>query len=42
MHLGLMQGALATLGSSATVEQLDPFAEPDLCVAHLSPAGNTR
>ena len=37
-HLGLMQGALAQLGGPVTVDRLEPFAEPDLCVAHLSPA----
>jgi predicted ArsR family transcriptional regulator len=35
LHLGLMQGAMAALGTSVTVERLDPFVEPDLCVAHL-------
>ena len=33
-----MQGALAQLGGPVTVDRLEPFAEPDLCVAHLSPA----
>ena len=37
-HLGLMQGATAELGAPVTVDQLEPFAEPDVCVAHLSPA----
>jgi predicted ArsR family transcriptional regulator len=36
MHLGLMQGAFAALDGPVTVERLDPFVEPDLCVAHLS------
>lgn len=35
VHLGLMQGTMTALGSSVTVEGLDPFVEPDLCVAHL-------
>ncbi|MFC5138258.1 helix-turn-helix transcriptional regulator [Actinomycetospora rhizophila] len=35
LHLGLMQGAMTTLGTPLTVEWLDPFVEPDLCVAHL-------
>jgi predicted ArsR family transcriptional regulator len=39
LHLGLMQGALAALGGPLTVDRLEPFAEPDLCVAHLAPAG---
>lgn len=37
LHLGLMQGALS--GSAVTVERLEPFVEPDRCVAHLAPAG---
>jgi predicted ArsR family transcriptional regulator len=36
LHLGLMQGVLAAQGAQITVEQLEPFAEPDLCSAHLS------
>lgn len=36
MHLGLMQGAMAGMKSNLTVERLEPFAEPDLCLAHLS------
>lgn len=36
VHLGLMQGVLATLSTDDTVERLEPFAEPDLCVAHMS------
>lgn len=39
IHLGLMQGALAVWGAPITVDALTPFAEPDLCVAHLAPAG---
>jgi predicted ArsR family transcriptional regulator len=38
VHLGLMQGALATMRAPVTVDHLDPFVEPDLCVAHLAPA----
>ena len=38
LHLGLMQGALASLHAPVTVDRLDPFVEPDLCVAHLAPA----
>ena len=37
LHLGLMQGAFAALDSPVTVDRLDPFVEPDLCVAHLGP-----
>nr|WP_070380652.1 helix-turn-helix domain-containing protein [Rhodococcus sp. WMMA185] len=38
LHLGLMQGAMSALGSPVAVTRLDPFAEPDLCLAHLAPA----
>jgi predicted ArsR family transcriptional regulator len=38
IHLGLMQGALSALHAPITVDQLDRFVEPDLCVAHLAPA----
>jgi predicted ArsR family transcriptional regulator len=37
LHLGLMQGALAALRAPVTVDRLEPFAEPDRCLAHLSP-----
>ncbi len=36
LHLGLMQGAMAQLRGPITVDRLDPFVEPDLCVAHLA------
>jgi predicted ArsR family transcriptional regulator len=36
VHLGLMQGALTAMRAPVTVERLDPFVEPDLCVAHLA------
>jgi predicted ArsR family transcriptional regulator len=36
LHLGLMQGAMAQLNGPVTVDRLDPFVEPDLCVAHLA------
>lgn len=35
IHLGLMQGALAELNTPITVTDLQPFAEPDACLAHL-------
>ena len=38
VHLGLMQGALSAMRAPVTVDRLDPFVEPDLCVAHLTPA----
>ena len=39
VHLGLMQGALEGWAAPVTVDRLDPFVEPDLCLAHLAPAG---
>jgi predicted ArsR family transcriptional regulator len=39
IHLGLMQGALETWQAPVTVDRLDAFAEPDLCLAHLSRQG---
>jgi predicted ArsR family transcriptional regulator len=39
VHLGLMQGALEAWRASVTVERLDAFVEPDLCIAHLAPTG---
>lgn len=36
VHLGLMQGAMKSWDAPVTVHRLDPFVEPDLCVAHLS------
>jgi predicted ArsR family transcriptional regulator len=39
VHLGLMQGAMAAWDAPLTVDRLEPFAEPDLCVAHLAAAG---
>jgi predicted ArsR family transcriptional regulator len=36
-HLGLMQGAMSALRAPVVVEGLEPFAEPDLCLAHLRP-----
>jgi predicted ArsR family transcriptional regulator len=35
VHLGLMQGAMEQLSDVVTVESLEPFAEPDLCLTHL-------
>lgn len=37
IHLGLMQGVLD--GTDTDVERLDPFVQPDQCVARLSAAG---
>ncbi|MGB8390353.1 MAG: helix-turn-helix domain-containing protein [Mycobacterium sp.] len=36
VHLGLMQGAMETWGAPVSVDRLEPFAEPDLCLAHLT------
>lgn len=36
LHLGLMRGALAELGSRVQVSDLLPFVEPRLCVSHLA------
>jgi predicted ArsR family transcriptional regulator len=38
VHLGLMQGALTAMRAPVTVDRLDAFVEPDLCVAHLTSA----
>jgi predicted ArsR family transcriptional regulator len=38
IHLGLMQGALAELRTSVTAARLEPFAEPDACLARLEHA----
>jgi predicted ArsR family transcriptional regulator len=35
VHLGLVDGALAELGSGLEVAGLDPFVEPELCIARL-------
>lgn len=39
IHLGLMRGVLESAGAPVTVDRLEAFVEPDLCVAHLGPAG---
>lgn len=39
VHLGLMRGALETWGAQVTVDRLEVFAEPGLCLAHLARAG---
>lgn len=35
LHHGIIDGALAEAGSAQTVERLDAFVEPGLCIAHL-------
>lgn len=45
LHLGLMQGALTELRTPLAADRLDPFVEPNLCIAHLttgSPAAVSR
>jgi predicted ArsR family transcriptional regulator len=37
LHLGLMQGVLSASNARVTVDRLDRFVEPDLCVAHIAP-----
>jgi predicted ArsR family transcriptional regulator len=39
IHLGLMQGAMESWRAPVTVDRLEPFAEANLCLAHLGPAG---
>ncbi|MGE3289606.1 MAG: helix-turn-helix transcriptional regulator [Pseudonocardia sp.] len=39
VHLGIMQGAMEAWGAPLTVERLDAFVEPDLCVVRLAGAG---
>ncbi|MEB4210922.1 helix-turn-helix transcriptional regulator [Mycobacterium sp. 94-17] len=36
VHLGLMQGAMEAWGAPVSVDRLEPFVEPDLCLAHLT------
>jgi predicted ArsR family transcriptional regulator len=38
LHLGLLQGMVSRWPTSVTVEALEPFAEPDLCLVHLGRA----
>jgi predicted ArsR family transcriptional regulator len=37
VHLGLMRGALEELGAPLDAVHLEPFVEPNLCLAHLGP-----
>lgn len=41
LHLGLMRGALAEIRAPITATSLEPFAEPDACILHLSPSRST-
>jgi predicted ArsR family transcriptional regulator len=36
IHLGLIRGALAELGARTRATKLEPFVQPDLCVARLA------
>ncbi|WP_055589108.1 helix-turn-helix transcriptional regulator [Streptacidiphilus griseoplanus] len=38
LHHGLMQGALEELRAPLAATRLEPFAEPDACLARLAPA----
>jgi predicted ArsR family transcriptional regulator len=40
VHLGIMRGALEELGGLVEATGLDPFVEPDLCIAHLAIAAD--
>lgn len=42
VHLGLMQGALESWGASVTVDRMEAFVDPDLCLARLVPVGADR
>jgi len=35
LHQGIIDGALTEAGSEQTVDRLDAFVEPGLCIAHL-------
>jgi predicted ArsR family transcriptional regulator len=35
VHLGMLRGALAEMGTPIEAVRLEPFVEPNLCVAHL-------
>jgi predicted ArsR family transcriptional regulator len=36
VHLGLIRGALAELGTGVEADGLEPFAEPGACIAHVT------
>jgi len=38
VHLGLIRGAFAELGTGVEADSLEPFAEPGACVGHLTSA----
>jgi predicted ArsR family transcriptional regulator len=41
LHLGLMRGALTEIRAPLAATSLQPFAEPDACIVHLSPTRGT-
>jgi predicted ArsR family transcriptional regulator len=41
LHLGLMRGALTEIRAPLAATSLEPFAEPDACIVHLSPTRGT-
>ncbi|TDW84338.1 putative ArsR family transcriptional regulator [Kribbella pratensis] len=41
LHLGLMRGALSEIRAPIAATSLEPFAEPDACIVHLSPVRTT-
>ncbi|MFI8091003.1 helix-turn-helix transcriptional regulator [Streptomyces sp. NPDC086080] len=42
LHLGLMRGALKEVRAPLDVDRLEPFVEPSLCLAHLTPVKQRR
>lgn len=42
VHLGLMQGLLDELDAPVTTPRLEPFVQPDLCIAHVAPRSKRR
>jgi len=40
VHLGLMRGVLRELGGNLETSSLEPFAEPDACLARLAEGGS--
>ncbi|MGW4560850.1 helix-turn-helix transcriptional regulator [Streptomyces sp. NPDC004561] len=42
LHLGLMRGALQEVRAPVGVDRLEPFVEPSLCLAHLTPETDLR
>jgi predicted ArsR family transcriptional regulator len=42
IHLGLMQGLLAGIDAPIDAKRLEPFVQPNLCIAHLTSRPETR